>query len=112
MLEPFEKIAALPREVMLAAWTIPLKKGDSFSLLGKEYLVSVSGEKLLRLKADDGVTYSFRRVGNYFLTEGKEANLIRDIEGQITVDLINRNNLFHQPSDVFRLTQRAIERMK
>jgi N12 class adenine-specific DNA methylase len=60
-----------------------------------------NGDKMMPQIVGKGVTRNADPVGQ----------LSRDIEGDITRDLINENNKFHTPSDSFRLVQEALNRI-
>ena len=65
-------------------------------------------ESRVRIKSSDGKTIEGKKFGNKFAGNEKYSQFVRDVEGQISVDLINEYNQFHRASDVFRLTQQFI----
>lgn len=85
-----------------------LKKGQVFELNGKQYTVTAVTESRVRIKSSDGKTIEGRKYGNEFVGKERYNQFVRDVEGQISVDLINEDNPFHRASDVFRLTQQFI----
>lgn len=115
-----------------------LKKGDTFTIGKKNYEVTQitkakSGsyigkdgkerkytETTIRIKDDKGNTISGRlRIndkgnGNWYgLGQTKNSdrwgNLSRDIEGDITLDLVNEYNKFHEKSDSYKRVQKYID---
>lgn len=95
-------------------FTNSLKKGQSFTLLGKDYTVTAVTESRIRMKSGDGKTIEALKYGGNLYSGGNRNNkpydqFARDFEGQISVDLINENNRFHKKSEVFNLTQAAID---
>lgn len=90
----YEKIRRLTPGEMQAAWTTLLQKGETVAISATDYLVQSNTKKILRLQRADGKVFSFKRYGGQFAAEGKEANLFRDAEGDLMVDLINEYNPF------------------
>ena len=115
-----------------------LKKGDVLSIGGKKYTVTTrtkptentyytkNNKKVdykkstIRLVDEKGVTISgefweYKNGSGNWLGKGqtrksdKWGNLSRNIEGDITVDLINENNKFHTPSDSYKKAQAFID---
>lgn len=118
-----------------------LNKGDILNVGGKEYSVDVrsqakeavyytkDGEKVeykkssIRLKGENGKSISgelweYKNGSGQWVGKGqtrksdKWGQLSRDIEGDITVDLINENNQFHNPSDSFKKAQEFINNLQ
>ena len=104
-----------------------LTKGQNIKVGKHGYVVTVSSKprqdkgsetlcfkSTLRLKRDDGVSITGtywqewednrgrKRVPTLF-GNAKWNNLSRDIEGDVTIDLINERNPFHTPSDSYRI---------
>lgn len=91
-----------------------LKKGQTFSLQGKQYTVAAVTDSRIRLKSSDGKTIEALKYGNKLVSSGNAksqpyAQFVRDLEGVISVDLINESNPFHRPSEVFVLAQKALD---
>lgn len=91
-----------------------LKKGQTFDMLGKQYAVTTVTDSRIRLKSSDGKTIEALKYGNKLVSGGNAksqpyAQFVRDLEGVISVDLINESNPFHKPSEVFVLAQRALD---
>lgn len=117
-----------------------LNKGDKITIGGNEYVVTTKtkGTKKTEFKNEKGedryytkstitlkkvnkdgslgspisgtfVEYSNR--GSMFVGGDAWRNLSRDIEGDITVDLINENNKFHEPSQSFKLAQQYVDKI-
>lgn len=103
-----DKIRQLTSEEMQAAWTASVNKDDSFCINGKQYTVTVHTEKTFRLKDFSGKNYTFKRYNNQFMAEGKEADLSRNVEGELVIDLINQYNHLHEPSDIFKMTAQTL----
>lgn len=84
-----------------------LRKGDKFKVNGVEWTVTIQTDKTLRLKSVNK-TLSFKvkffdDFGVWICNSGKgydpADNFIRDIEGELVLDSINKNNPFHELSD-------------
>jgi hypothetical protein len=108
----FNKIRTLSSEELQAAWTEVAFKGRIFLLNNEKYTVVFNTKKTFRLKDSKGVNYTFKkyRPNGNFCALGKEANLFRDVEGEIMVDLINQYNKLHTLSDVFKMTAEVIKK--
>ena len=107
----YDKIRHLSPEEMQGAWTTTLKPKDTFTFNGQNFRVVFNTEKQLRI-SNEKELYTFKKLpSGDFMTEGKAANFLRDVDGQITADLLNENNKFYEPSDVFKLTVKAIEQL-
>lgn len=91
-----------------------LKKGEKFKINGVEFVVTTQTLKTLRLKKDPMMyhgktkTYSFKveffeKYGAWSCNTGKGVdsadNLLRNIEGDLSVDKLNSYNPFHKVSD-------------
>lgn len=100
-----------------ALFTDSLVKGQVFSFMGLEYTVTVVSSKKVSFKSSEGLVITALRFYNCFVSAGgrKTANLYsnfsRNLEGVITVDLLNENNKFHKNSEVFNLIQTAIDNL-
>lgn len=106
----FDKIRQLSHEEAQVLWTRALNKGDMFTLRKIVYEVTVYTRKTFRIKNTESVNFTFKIYRNCFMAEGKEANLLRDAEGEIRRDLLNQYNPFHTLSDVFKLTVQALRK--
>jgi hypothetical protein len=134
------KEAELQEGLLSGAFFSSLEKGDIFTVGKKNYTVeSISkpkpqeyikkGETVkysknsIRIKGDKGevVSGEFWQYGNgnsAWLGKGqtkkqdKWGQLSRDIEGDITIDLINENNDFHEKSDSYKKVQEYIGKRK
>ena len=103
-----------------------LKVGDTFSLNSKTFFVKCVGKwksdyftkqefKTVTLKCnEDGKNikffYFFGYEGNPKV-KGRTASVrqdqfVRDVEGVLIVDLLNKNNRFHENSDIYKLAIR------
>jgi hypothetical protein len=116
-----------------------LEKGDTLNVGGKTYTVTTktkpkkkkvktrNGEVevkayTLRLKDEDGNNYSAEHYdgkwGQQWLRKGDTkkkdpwGQLSRDIQADITTDLLNENNRFHEVSDSYKLAEKYVESMK
>ena len=104
------------------AFTGQLKKGDTFTIGDNEYTVTVDGNKFMRIKSSKGKTYTIKKyyrkdgtVGMYSGGDSKNdqvENFFRDVEGQISLDLINENNPFHKMSFVTKTAIAGYESQK
>jgi len=74
-----------------------------------EFEVVVYTKKTLRLRKNNKDNFTFKLAARGTSAEGKGANLLRDIEGILRLDLLQQYNPFHEVSDIFRLTQLAIQ---
>lgn len=104
----YDQMRQLTPGQMQAVWTQAVKKGMVFHIGKMEYRVMINGKKILRLKDENGKSYTFKRYTNRFMSNGKETALMRDIEGLIVCDLLNEYNPFHEISDVFKMTEQVI----
>lgn len=68
----------------------------------------------LRIKRDDGCCASFRRYAHEVIAfeelkrrkkQYSAVNLLRDIEGQLIVDVLNLNNPYHQTSQIYQMAK-------
>ena len=68
----------------------------------------------LRIKRDDGCCASFRRYAHEVIAfeelkrrkkQYSAVNLLRDLEGQLIVDVLNLNNPYHQASQVYQMAK-------
>ncbi len=103
-----------------------LVKGDKFKLEGKNYEVKCLGKfkteikgiqkefKTLTLKSEKESVkfYFFYGIGGNpksksRKSDSKQNNFMRNVEGEIIVDLLNVNNKFHQVSDVYKIANRT-----
>jgi len=105
-----------------------LKVGDSFDLLDENYSVKCFGKyntdikgvnksfKTLTLKTPDGqIKFYFffgihgnpKSVGTVKINSNiKPYRFLRNIEGQIIVDLLNINNPLHDMSEIYKISKR------
>lgn len=97
-----------------------LQKGDEFVLNKKKYFVKCIGKykllknqyKTITIKSDLEQIKFFYVFGCYSgnpLSMGRTAhtkhnNFLRNVEGCILVDIVNNNNIFHEPSDVYKIS--------
>jgi hypothetical protein len=117
-----------------------LNKGDKITIGGNEYVVTTKtkGTKKTEFKKKDGTTSFYTKStltlkevnpdgslgkpisgtfveyenGRTLFTGGNQwNNLSRDIEGDVTIDLINENNKFHTPSQSFKLAQQYVDKI-
>lgn len=86
-----------------------LKKGESIVINNKIYNVTTHTKKTLRLKDEKGLNYSYKIFNNNYVGEGRSANLSRDIDSDVTTDLINENNVFHEKTDSFKRAETFIK---
>lgn len=107
-----EQMMNLQSGELQAGWTSTLEKGDNFNFKDVLWTVTVKTPKQLRIKSESGETLSFKRYGKNYGAEGKQANFFRDCQGQIMVDLVNSNNSFHEFSDIFKLTYKALKEQR
>jgi hypothetical protein len=97
----------------LMYWLIAgLKPGNSFSVgKNKISIASIAKDKSMRWDVNGTKKKVYHTHGVYYGHNGKARKpdwffqLIRDIEGWLTVDLINVNNPFHELSDIAKLIQ-------
>ena len=104
-----ETMRELPRELLSVAWMHFLVKNDIIVIREIKYTVSCHTKKTLRLKNEHGVNYTFSFYKNSVIAEGKENNLLLDVEGVLIIDMLNINNKFHNLSDVFHLTMKTVD---
>lgn len=97
----------------LMYWFIAgLKPGVSFSVgKNKIAVVSIAKDKSMRWDFNGTKKKVYYTCGVYYGFNGKGRKpdwffqLIRDIEGWLTVDLLNVSNPFHELSDIAQLIQ-------
>jgi len=107
----YNEIRNLSRGEMQFAWVENISKGDKFKLKDNEFEVVVCTKKTIRLRKNDKENFTFKLIGKQTFSEGKNANLLRDVEGILRLDLLQQYNPFHEVSDIFRLTQSALQRI-
>ena len=104
-----------------------IKVGDSFFLNNKLFFVKCFGKWKSKITNDDKeyktITVncqSPKLLIKFFYMGGwqgnpdakgkkvhnKQYSFLRDVEGQLIVDLVNSNNPFHEPSDIFKISKR------
>src|ERR1035437_461029 len=99
-----------------------LQKGYEFVLNEKKYFVKCIGKyklvslkkeyRTVTIKSDSGQIKFFNVFGGYSgnpLSMGrgvhsKQHDFLRNVEGCILVDIVNNNNIFHEPSDVYKIS--------
>lgn len=92
-----------------------LQKGQTFKILGQLYTVKLHNQRQLRLQSEKGKNYTAYRCLSGYVQGGSRKqnngynNLMRDVEGEIIVDLLNVKNPFHTVSDVFRLAEEGLK---
>lgn len=131
-------LAGMQEGEVSAAVFSSLEKGDVFTVGGKTYEVTAKtkGKTVTEFEDKKGVKKSYTKdrltikekkpdgtlgkpiSGNLirysngntmFSGEGSWSNLSRDIEGDITIDLINEYNKFHNKSDSYRLAEKYLD---
>lgn len=90
---------------------VPLRKGDGFHLNNERFTVISRGPKQLRFRSKTRII-TIKFIGLYIYGNGKASNFMDDLEGQITLDLLNENNPLHELSDVYKLAVRGLELQK
>ena len=110
---------------LTTAFMHKLVVGDTFSLNGKKYLIKSIGKTkgtnsyYKTVTINNGLN-SFRVIylgNNWFVGSMKSKdirnktdmyvnNLLRDVEGMIIVDFLNVKNIFHEFSDVLKISKR------
>lgn len=114
------------RTYTVAKITKPMKAYYDHDSNGKNFKGSYT-KRGVTIKDDKGNTYSYELWDDWILngdkmmpgirrrgdTRSKDpvGQLSRDIDGDISVDLINEKNRFHTPSDSYRLVQEALDRL-
>jgi HJR/Mrr/RecB family endonuclease len=104
--------------IKAAIFLANLYKGFEFKVGSKEYIVTHTTDKTLRIKQTNGSKiYSFKpqyfeKYGEWVTVTGKGHdkgyNLLRDIEGILMLDLLNINNKFHEMSAITKLVNTDI----
>ena len=103
-------------DVLVGTFVSSLTKNDSFKVNKHEYTVtSVSKTGNVRLKNELGKTVSIKFLplngnnGVYYGTV-KWDNLSRDIEDLLTLDLLNEYNPFHEPSKIYKMLVKHLDK--
>lgn len=117
----YDLIHSLEEDEKEIAWTMTLKKGDKVIVNDTEWSVIVDTNNTLRLKSKKE-TLSFKRYEKRFVetnygtkpvyaygAEGKQKKFLRECASLVDVDLVNRDNPFHKPSQITELTIKALE---
>jgi hypothetical protein len=103
----YEKIGSLTPEELQASWTTNLKKGDSFKYSGETHQVTCHTKKTLKIQSSSN-KFSFKKYNNIIYGTGKSQSFLLEVEGVIIIDLLNRHNPFHAPSDFLILLNEVI----
>lgn len=82
-----------------------LNKGDAFTLGDKKYSVKSKSEKQTVIVAPNGKNITVKHGFGVNYGNNTANQFFRDIEGELTVDLINENNPLHEFSDVYKKTK-------
>lgn len=104
-------------DILVGTFVSSLQKNDTFKINGHDYTVtSVSKKGNVRLKNELGNTVSITfltRNGNNGVYYGtvKWDNLSRDIEGLLTLDLLNEYNPFHEPSKIYKMLVNHLDKI-
>lgn len=104
-------------DILVGTFVSSLQKNDTFKINGHDYTVtSVSKTGNVRLKNELGNTVSITflpRNGNNGVYYGtaKWDNLSRDIEGLLTLDLLNEYNPFHEPSKIYKMLVNHLDKI-
>lgn len=93
-----------------------LKDGETLYLGGNDYLVAKSrSEQRINLAITDGdrtkKTIMVNKSGKQLWGNEAYSNLLRDIEGLLTVDLVNENNPFHKKSAPLLSLERSLQEL-
>lgn len=104
-------------DILVGTFVSSLQKNDTFKINDHDYTVtSVSKTGNVRLKNELGKTVSItflQRNGNNGVYYGttKWDNLSRDIEGLLTIDLLNEYNPFHEPSKIYKMLVNHLDKI-
>ena len=104
-------------DILVGTFVSSLQKNDSFRINDYDYIVtSVSKTGNVRLRNELGKTVSIMflslndKNGVYYGTT-KWDNLSRDIEGLLTIDLLNEYNPFHEPSKIYKMLVNHLDKI-
>lgn len=112
------------KQYTVVARTKPRKKEYNDEIGGKNYEGNYT-TTTIRIKDNSGRIYSaellehWKQNGKTKVSQwlskgctrksGPWGQLSRDIEGDVAMDLINENNPFHEPSDSYKIIQKALD---